>query len=64
MLGKVGRVTAAVAPGHVGEVMVGVRGGTEAFNAYASDSAETIPSGTRVVIVEYYPPRTVIVSPA
>lgn len=64
MLGKVGRVTAAVAPGHVGEVMVAVRGGTEAFNAYASDSSETISSGTRVVVVEYYPPRTVIVSPA
>lgn len=64
MLGKVGRVTAAVAPGRVGEVMVSVRGGTEAFNAYANDSTETIPSGTRVVIVEYYPPRTVVVSPA
>lgn len=64
MLGKVGRVTATVAPGQVGEVMVSVRGGTEAFNAYANDSAETIPSGTRIVIVEYYPPRTVIVSPA
>ena len=44
--------------------MVAVRGGTEAFNAYANDSSETIPSGTRVVVVEYYPPRTVIVSPA
>ncbi|MEO6713538.1 MAG: hypothetical protein ABIM89_08940 [Mycobacteriales bacterium] len=64
MLGKVGRVTAAVAPGHVGEVMVAVRGGTEAFNAYANDASLTIPSGTRVVIVEYYPPRTVVVSPA
>ena len=64
MLGKVGRVTAAVAPGHVGEVMVSVRGGTEAFNAYANDATETIPSGTRVVVVEYYPPRTIVVTPA
>lgn len=64
MLGKVGRVTAAVAPGVVGEVMVAVRGGTEAFNAYANDPTETIASGTRVVVVEYYPPRTIVVTPA
>jgi len=64
MLGKIGRVTGGIAPGHVGEVMVHVRGGTEAFHAYASDASETIPSGTRVVVVEYFPPRTVIVSPA
>jgi hypothetical protein len=64
MLGKIGRVTAAIAPGHVGEVMVPVRGGTEAFNAYASDNSQTIPSGSRVVVVEYFPPRTITVSPA
>jgi hypothetical protein len=62
MLGKVGRVTGAIAPGQVGEVMVSVRGGTEAFHAYASDTTESIPSGSRVVIVEYFPPRTVTVS--
>ena len=63
MIGKVGRVTATVAPGDVGEVMVPVRGGSEAFHAYSSDSDETIRVGTRVVVVEYFVPRTVIVSP-
>jgi hypothetical protein len=43
--------------------MVPVRGGTEAFHAYASDGDDTIKPGTRVVVVEYYPPRTVVVTP-
>lgn len=63
MIGKVGRVTGTIAPGRVGEVMVGVRGGSEAFHAYAADSDKTIPAGSRVVVVEYFPPRTVVVSP-
>jgi hypothetical protein len=63
MIGKVGRVTGRIAPGRVGEVMVPVRGGSEAFHAYASDQQETIAPGTRVVVVEYFPPRTVVVSP-
>ena len=64
MVGRVGRVTGLVGPGRLGEVMVAVRGGSEAFNAYAADPDETIAKGTRVVIVEYFPPRTVVVSPA
>jgi hypothetical protein len=62
MVGKIGRVTGVVAPGRLGEVMVPVRGGTEAFHAYASDGDETIALGARVVVVEYFPPRTVVVS--
>jgi hypothetical protein len=42
--------------------MVQVRGGSEAFHAYADDTDETIPPGTRVVVIEYFPPRTVVVS--
>ena len=64
MIGKMGRVTGAITPGHLGEVMIPVRGGSEAFHAYAADSATTIPAGSRVVVVEYFPPRTVVVSPA
>jgi hypothetical protein len=64
MIGKVGRVTGTIAPGHIGEVMVSVRGGSEAFHAYAADSGTTITAGSRVVVVEYFPPRTVVVSPA
>jgi hypothetical protein len=63
MIGRVGRVTGTIAPGRIGEVMIAIRGGSEAFNAYATDSQDTITPGTRVVVVEYFPPRTVVVSP-
>jgi hypothetical protein len=63
MIGKVGRVTGTIAPGRLGEVMISIRGGSEAFNAYAADTEDTIATGTRVVVIEYYPPRTVVVSP-
>ena len=63
MLGKVGRVTGTIAPGRIGEVMIAIRGGSEAFHAYAADTDTTISRGTRVVVVEYFPPRTVVVSP-
>jgi hypothetical protein len=63
MIGLIGRVTGVVSPGRLGEVMIAVRGGSEAFHAYASEPAATIPKGARVVVVEYFPPRTVVVSP-
>jgi len=63
MVGKIGRVTGTVAPGKIGEVMVSIRGGSEAFHAYASDADDTLATGTRIVVVEYYPPRTVVVAP-
>ena len=61
VVGKIGRVTGTVAPGKVGEIMLPVRGGTEAFNAYAGARDDTIERGARVIVVEYHPPRTVIV---
>jgi hypothetical protein len=65
MVGKLGRVTSTVGPGQqIGEVMVPVRGGSEAFHAYPSDSDDVIKPGTRVVVVEYFPPRTILVSRA
>ena len=63
MIGKVGRVTGNISPGRVGEVMVPVRGGTEHFHAYAADTDDTIGRGTRVVVVDYHPPRSVVVTP-
>jgi len=63
MIGKAGRVTGTIAPDRVGEVMVPVRGGTEHFHAYAANGDDTISRGTRVVVVEYLPPRSVIVTP-
>jgi len=62
MVGKIGRVTGTIGPGQIGEVMVAVRGGSEAFHAYASDADETMATGSRIVVVEYFPPRTVVVA--
>lgn len=64
VVGKIGRVTGAIAPGRTGEVVIHIRGGTEAFLAHAAEGGEVIPVQSRVVIVEYYPPRTVYVAPA
>ena len=62
MVGLQGRVTGRIAPGLVGEVMVQIRGGAEAFIAYAAETGEQIAVGTIVVVLEYHPPRTVYVS--
>jgi hypothetical protein len=62
VIGKMGRVTGRIGPGRLGEVMISVRGGTEAFHAYGLDGEDEIITGTRVVVVEYYPPRTVVVT--
>ena len=62
MIGKVGRICAEITPGRMGEVMVPIRGGTEAYFAYASDETEAIPKGARVIVLDHDPPRTVIVS--
>jgi hypothetical protein len=64
VVGKIGRVTGTIGPGRTGEVMLSVRGGTEAFLAHAAEAGETLGPGTRVVVVEHFPPRTVYVSPA
>ena len=37
VVGKLGRVTAAITPGQLGEVLVEVRQGTERFLARAAD---------------------------
>ena len=60
LIGKTGRVTGRVGPGRIGEVMVPIRGGTEAFHAYSADDQEILP-GTRVLVVEVLPPRTIVV---
>ncbi len=64
VVGKIGFLTGRVAPGLVGEVMLAVRGGSEAYHAYGCADDEPLPVGTRVVVVEHHPPRTVIVTPA
>lgn len=61
MVGKVGRITGEVKPGSVGEVMLTTSGGSEAFHAYAGNRTDTLPVGSRVLVLEYFPPRTVVV---
>jgi hypothetical protein len=63
LVGKTGRVTGRIGPNRLGEVMISVRGGTEAFHAYAADDADEITTGRRVLVLEYLPPRTVVVTP-
>ncbi|GAA4548734.1 hypothetical protein [Amycolatopsis samaneae] len=61
MIGNRGRVTGAIGPGLIGEVLLNVRGGTEAFYAYPADPEENIASGTQILVVDFEPPRTVYV---
>jgi membrane protein implicated in regulation of membrane protease activity len=60
MIGKVGRVTLGITPDHAGEVVVAIRGGTEAFAALCD---EPVAKNTRVVVVECLSGRTVSVTP-
>lgn len=61
MIGMTGRVTGRIAPGQVGEVMVRIRGGSEAFYAYASTPDEVIEPGALVIVVDHLPPRALYV---
>ena len=59
VIAKIGRVTGRIVPGGIGAVVIGIRGGSEEFYAYAVDPQTVIEVGSRVVVVEYEPPRTV-----
>jgi hypothetical protein len=63
-IGCRGRVTSTggIRPGRTGEVMVSIRGGVEAFLARDADGREVAPY-TEIVVIDYRPPRLVIVSP-
>jgi hypothetical protein len=58
--GKTGRLTVSVAQTRPGEVLLPVRGGSEAFTAF---SDEPIPRHSRVVVVEVLSARSVFVTP-
>jgi hypothetical protein len=60
LLGKVGRVTVSIPADGPGEVLLPVRGGTEAFAAW---SDEPVPRHSRVVVVECMSARSVLVTP-
>lgn len=63
VVGKLGRVTGDITPGHLGEVVIEVRAGTERFLACAADHAATIPKHTQVLVVGSLGGRTVEVAP-
>ena len=59
LIGTVGQVTVPITPRRPGEVVLPVRGGTEAFTACAE---EPIAKYARVVVVECLSGRTVSVT--
>lgn len=61
LIGKLGRVSGRIGPGLVGEIMVAVRGGVEAFYAHPQRPDEMIEPGAQVLIVDFLPPRTAYV---
>ena len=60
LLGKIGRVTVSIPADGPGEVLLPVRGGTEAFAAW---SDEPIMRHRRVVVVDSMSARSVFVTP-
>lgn len=62
LVGKIGIVTTSIPPGGMGEVRLAVAGGTSTYGAYGLNRGVMIPTGTRVTVVEHFPPRTLVVS--
>jgi membrane-bound ClpP family serine protease len=60
LIGKVGRVTVSIPERGAGEVLLPVRGGTEAFAAW---SDEPIARHSRIVVVDTLSARSVFVTP-
>jgi len=55
----IGRVTVSIPAGGPGEVLLPVRGGTEAFAAW---SDEPVPRHSRVVVMDCISARSVVVA--
>ncbi len=62
-IGCPGRVTSAgaIRPGRLGEVLLSIRGGVEAFLAKDVDGGAIEPY-EEIVVIDYEPPRTVLVT--
>jgi hypothetical protein len=60
VIGRTGTVSLAISADRAGEVMIGIRGGTEAFTAVADES---IVKHTRVVVIDRLSARVVSVTP-
>ncbi|GAA3817256.1 hypothetical protein [Cellulomonas soli] len=62
-VGRTGLVTTTIPVGGMGEVRVAIAGGTSTYGAYGVDRTVPVPTGTRVGVVELFPPRTIVVAP-
>jgi hypothetical protein len=62
-VGKSGLVTTTIPAAGMGEVRVAMGGGTTTYGAYCVVRGVAVPTGTRVKVVELFPPRTVVVVP-
>jgi hypothetical protein len=60
LIGTIGRVTLAITTDRQGEVLLPVRGGTEAFSAQCD---EPVAKNARVVVIECLSGRSVMVTP-
>jgi hypothetical protein len=62
-VGLIGHVSrhGAIRPGRTGEVLIEIRGGVEAFLATDADGG-SIDADEEIVVVEYRPPRMVLVT--
>jgi hypothetical protein len=61
LVGTIGRVTVSIPVNGPGEVLLAVRGGSEAFAAW---SDEAVPRHSRVIVVDALSARSVLVTPS
>ncbi|MHB1511310.1 MAG: hypothetical protein ACYCST_13390 [Acidimicrobiales bacterium] len=60
-VGRMGRVSVPISPDVPGEVIIQIRGGSEAYTAY-TQSEEPLAVNTRIVVVEQLSSRTLLVT--
>ncbi len=60
-VGRMGRVSVPISPDLPGEVIIQIRGGSEAYTAY-TQSEEPLAVNTRIVVVEQLSSRTLLVT--
>ncbi len=60
VVGKLATVTHPIRPGHPGEVVLRIRGGTEVYMAVSDDE---LPKNSEVLVVGHVSARTVQVTP-
>ena len=62
IIGRIGRVTARITNTHMGEVRVGIRGGSEDYCAIVANAEDVFEVNSPAIVVDILLPRTLIVS--